>query len=152
MKEESKRKISKRKSAEQKQTFFRQEGRDARSSPSPEVCWYSGGETCYRLPLLPLQAGHWWVVVWWRGGEVGSAGCVAAGGYMFRSSSISPTGPTSRSSISSSSYSSFSSLSCGSGVNPRPICPNRATRYGVLVVSKQVSQLKAGGRGLVVLS
>ena len=42
----------------QERNFFRQEGRGASSPPSPEGRWPPGGETCYRLPLLPLQAGH----------------------------------------------------------------------------------------------
>ena len=53
-------------------------------------------------------------------------------------------GSTSRSSISSSS--SLSNLLCGCDVKPRPIRLNRVTKYGILVLSKLASQLKAGGK------
>ena len=105
-----------------------------------------GGETCYRLPLLTLQAGHLvghGAVERRGGGEVRVV--LRRGGYMSRSSSSSPTGPTSRSSISSSS-SSFSSLSYGCGVNPRPICLNRVTRYGVCIGDIEAGFLVEGRR------
>ena len=77
-----------------------------------------------------------WVVGRWGRGK----GVI----YISRSSSSAPTGPTSRPSVPS--LSSFSSLSCGSGVNPRPVRFSRITKCGALVMSKLAAQLQASRR------